>query len=144
MMRIARKKKNRVASLRLKTVVVIVLATLILSALAVTISYRVYSDTMDNHYITLTSNLAKTAASQLDAGDLMRYYDAVKQIGTYDDERYWNDEAYRAEYDAKADALKDERYYEMLDTLFDIKDSNGIKYLYVQKLEGDQSTYILD
>ncbi|MBQ7160687.1 MAG: SpoIIE family protein phosphatase [Clostridia bacterium] len=144
MMRIARKKKNRVASLRLKTVVVIVLATLILSALAVTISYRVYSDTMDNHYITLTSNLATTAASQLDAGDLLRYYDAVKQIGTYDDERYWNDEAYRAEYDAKADALKDERYYEMLDTLFDIKDSNGIKYLYVQKLEGDQSTYILD
>jgi sigma-B regulation protein RsbU (phosphoserine phosphatase) len=99
---------------------------------------------MDSHYKTLTSNLAKTAASQLNAEDLLRYYSAVKQIGAYDDDRYWGDEAYRAEYDAKADALKDERYYELLNTLFEIKDSNDITYLYVQKLEGDQCTYIMD
>ena len=138
------KRKTRVVSLQFKTVVVIILAALILSAIAVTISYRVYSSTMDTHYKTLTSNLAKTAASQLSAEDLLRYYDAVKQIGAYDDGRYWGDEAYRAEYDAKADALKDERYYELLDILFEIKDSNDITYLYVQKLEGDQCTYIMD
>ena len=138
------KKKFRVVSLRFKTVVVIILAALILSAIAVTVSYRVYSTTMDEHYKTLTSNLAKTAASQLDAADLLRYYDAVKQIGEYDDEMYWTDEEYRADYDAKANALKDERYFELLDILFEIKDANGIEYLYVQKLEGDKSTYIMD
>ena len=137
-------RKNRVVSLQFKTVAVIIVAALILSAIAVTISYRVYSSTMDSHYKTLTSNLAKTAASQLSAEDLLRYYDAVKQIGAYDDDRYYSDAVYRAEYDEKADALKDGRYYELLDILFDIKDSNGITYLYVQKLEGDQCTYIMD
>ena len=140
----AGKKKFRLVSLRFKTVVVIILAALILSAIAVTISYSVYSSTMDDHYKTLTSNLAKTAASQLDAADLMRYYEAVKQIGEYDDEKYFGDESYKAEYDAKANALKDDRYYELLNILFEIKDANGIQYLYVQKLDGDKSTYIMD
>ncbi|MBQ7670285.1 MAG: SpoIIE family protein phosphatase [Clostridia bacterium] len=140
----AGKKKFRLVSLRFKTVAVIILAALILSAIAVTISYSVYSSTMDDHYKKLTSNLAKTAATQLDAEDLLRYYNAVKEIGEYDDDKYWSDETYRAEYDAKADALKDDRYYELLDILFDIKDSNGIKFLYVQKIDGDQSTYIMD
>ena len=138
------KRKNRVASLRFKTVAVIILAALILSVIAVTISYHVYSNTMDAHYKTLTSNLAKTAASQLDADSLLRYYDEVKQIGEYDEEKYQNDETYRAEYDAKANALKDEEYLRMLNILFDIKDSNGITYLYVQKLDGDKCTYIMD
>ncbi len=138
------KKKNRVVSLRFKTVVVIIIAALILSAIAVTISYRVYSGTMDAHYKTLTSNLAKTAASQLDPDALIRYYNEIKQIGEYDEDRYQNDEVYRAEYDAKANALKDEDYFRMLGVLFDIKNSNGITYLYVQKLEGDKCTYIMD
>ena len=140
----AKTRKFRVVSLRFKTVVAIIFAVLVLTAIAVTISYHVYSATMDTHYKTLTSNLAKTAASQLSADDLLRYYDAVKQAGTYDDEKYWNDETYRADYDEKANAIKDDRYYEMLNMLFDIKDSNGITYLYVQKLEGEQCTYIMD
>lgn len=139
------KKKNfRKISLRAKTVAVIVLAALILSAVVITISYHVYSSTMDDHYKTLTSNLAKTAASQLDPEALVRYYNEVKQIGEYDDERYWSDEAYRDDYNAKAAKLKDDEYFRMLNILFDIKDSNNITYLYVQKLEGDQCTYIMD
>ncbi len=141
-----KKKKFRVVSLRFKTVVVIILAALVLSAIAVTISYRVYSDTMDSHYKKLTSNLAKTAASQLDPDALLYYYNAVKQIGEYDEDKYSDKEntEYRIEYDAKANALKDADYYRMLSILFDIKDSNDITYLYVQKLDGDWCTYILD
>ena len=140
----ANKKKYRLVSLRLKIVAVIILAALLISAVTITISYRVYSDTMDEHYRTLASNLAKTAASQLDTEDLLRYYNAVKEIGEYDDDKYWTDEEYRAEFDAKANAIKDDRYYELLDILFDIKNSNGVTYLYVQKLEGDTVTYIMD
>ena len=131
-------------SLRVKTIGVIILSALILSAISVSISYSVYSSTMDNHYKNLSSNLAKTAATQLDSEALLRYYNAVKQIGEYDDEKYWSDEDYRAEYDSKANAIKDDRYFEMLDILFDIKNSNGVTYLYVQKLEGDTVTYIMD
>ena len=138
-------KKNRIISLRFKTIAVILIAAIILSSIAVTISYHVYSNTMDNHYKTLATNLAQTAATQLDTDALQRYYDEVKQIGEYDDDLYWEDEEYRAEYDAKAEAIKDEQYFEMLDTLFDIKDSNDIEYLYVQKLDGDGNcTYLFD
>lgn len=138
------KKKSRLVSLRFKTVAVIIFTALVLTTIAVTISYRVYSSTMDNHYKTLSSNLAKTAASQLDAEALLRYYDAVKQIGEYDDAKYWSDVSYKDEYDRKANAIKDDLYYEMLDVLFDIKESNGVKYLYVQILEGNMITYIMD
>ncbi|MBE5809192.1 MAG: hypothetical protein E7317_12770, partial [Clostridiales bacterium] len=137
-------KTNRLVSLRFKSVVTMVLTVLILSVILVTISYRVYGRTMDGHYKTLTSHLAKTTALQLDADALMYYYDAVKQIGEYDEDRYQNDPAYRADYDAKADALKDERYMRMLDLMFEIKDCNEITYLYVQKLDGDLCTYIMD
>lgn len=145
-----KKKKNRIISLRFKSVAVILIATLILSAIAVVVSYKVYSDTMDNHYMTLATNLAKTAATQLDTEDILRYYDEVKAIGEYDEEKYQNDEAYRAEYDKKANALKDAKYNQMLDTLFDIKESfdenesDGIKYLYVQKIDGEIATYLFD
>ncbi len=141
-----RNKRNRVASLRIKTVAVIFFAALVLTVIAVTISYRSYSKTMDDHYKTLASNLAKTAASQLDTDALLRYYDEVKKIGVYDEDRYWDDEEYRAEYDKKADAIKDDAYGEMLDMLFDIKDSNDILYIYVQKLdEGNKTcTYLFD
>lgn len=137
-------KRYRVISLRVKTVAVIILAALVLSAISVTISYRVYSTTMDEHYKAVTTNLARTAATQLDPAALLRYYDEARQIGTYDDDRYENDGAYRADYDAKAEAIKDEEYQRMLDILFDIKDSNDIKYIYVQILDGDKCTYIFD
>ena len=137
-------KKRRVLSLRFKTVITILIFAVVISSIAVTISYNVYKSTMDRHYKTLASNLAKTAASQLNAEDLQRYYDQVKDIGVYDDDKYWNDEAYRAEYDAKAEAIKDDSYDAALAMLFDIKDNNDIEFLYVQKLEGDNCTYLFD
>ena len=139
-----KKRKNRIASLRFKAVIVILISAIILAVIPLTISYNTYSATMEHHYKDLASNLAKTAATQLDADALTRYYEEVKTIGEYNDDKYWNDEAYRAEYDKKADAIKDEEYYEMLDMLFDIKDSNEVEFLYVQKLEGDMCTYIFD
>ncbi len=138
------KRKNRIVSLRFKSIAIILVFAIVLSVIAITISYNVYSNTLDEQYKRLSSNLAKTAASQLSAEDLERYYEEVKKIGTYDDEKYWGDEAYKAAYDAKADAIKDAKYYEMLDTLFEIKDNNDILYLYVQKLDGDMCTYIFD
>ncbi len=138
------KRKYRIASLRIKSVLLVVAAAVILSAVLVSISYRTYTSTMDEHYKKLTSDLAKTAASQLDADELMRYYEEAKQLGEFDADRYDGDEAYRADFDARADSLKDAEYERMMKILFDIKYANGIEYLYVQKLDGDQCTYIMD
>ncbi len=142
-------KKNRIVSLRFKSVAVVLIATIVLASIGAIISYNVYSNTMDAHYKTLATNLAKTAATQLDTNDILHYYNEVKKIGEFDYEKYTNDEKYRAEYDKKAEALKDEKYNTMLNTLFDIKNSfdekdDGIKYLYVQKIDGNETTYIFD
>ena len=139
-----KKRKNRVVSLRFKIVAGIVLAELVLSAVAIAVGYEAYSSDMNDHYIALSSGLANTAASQLDADEILHYYEEIKKAGEFDAEKYENDEGYRADFDAKADAIKDEDYYKMLGVLRDIKENNGLSYIYVQKLEGDKCVYILD
>ena len=136
MARQKKEKEYRLISLRAKSTMLLVFVVLALSVSVVYLSYRFYSTTMDGHYKTLTSHLAKTVALQLDADDLLRYYNAVKEIGEYDEDRYQND--------AKANAIKDERYEQILDLMFEIKECNDIAYLYVQKLDGHNCTYILD
>ena len=145
---------NKIFSLRFKAVAIILVFAVVLSAIAIAISYNYYSKTMFNHYEELASNVAKSVAVQLDSDELLRYYNEVKKVGVYDDEKYENDEAYRAEYDKKVNALKDESYNKTLNFLFDIKNSFDnqdvgnhyakIEYLYVQKLEGDYCTYLFD
>ena len=134
-------------SLHKKTVSVVLAAAAVLSLLAVTISGAFYGFNTFNHYKLLAEQLADTAAAEMSAEDIVRYYDAIKAVG-YDDEKYNNDEAYRAEYDQKANALKDETYENMLNTLFLFSDRskgrNDIEYIYVQVIEGDTVTYIFD
>ena len=50
-------------SLKVKSIVLILLIALVLSSTAIFISYRVYATTMDNRYRTTAMGLAKTAAS---------------------------------------------------------------------------------
>ncbi len=96
-------------SLHRKTVGVVIVAAAILSVIAVTISAIFYGYNMFNHYKLLAEQLADTAASEMSAQDIVRYYKQIKALG-YDDEKYNNDDAYRAQYDQKANALKDENY----------------------------------
>ena len=141
-------KKKRVGSLRKKSVTVVLVAAFILSMISSTLSGIFYSYNMYNHYKKLSEQLADTAASMMSAEDIVRYYNEVKAIGPYDDEKYNNDEAYRAAYDEKANALKDENYQQMLDTLFSFADQskgrNDIEYIYLQVIDGDSVTYIFD
>ena len=143
-----KKRKRKNISLRKKSVTVVLIASIVLSLIAVIISGGFYAYSTFNHYKELAEQLADTAASQLSAKDIVRYYDEVKLIGDYDDDKYWSDDAYRADYDKKANALKDEKYKQMLNTLFVFADQskgrNEIKYIYVQVLEKDKVTYIFD
>ena len=145
------KKDNRIKqtkSLRNKTVFVVLSGAAILSLVAVLISGIFYTYNIFGHYKRLAEQLADTAAYQMSAEDIVRYYNEVKKIGVFDEEKYYGDEAYRSEYDKKANAIKDEAYQKMLDTLFifedQSKDRNDIEYIYVQVIEGDRVTYIFD
>ncbi|MBE6741712.1 MAG: hypothetical protein E7570_05335 [Ruminococcaceae bacterium] len=139
--------KVKQKSLRKKAVSVVLIAAAIFSVIAVSISAVFYGYNMFSHYKLLAEQLADTAASEMSAEDIVYYYNEAKALG-YDDDKYNNDEAYRKQYDEKANALKDETYEEMLNTLFifgdQSKDRNDIEYIYVQVIEGDSVTYIFD
>jgi len=141
-------KKRKVTSLRKKSVTVVLIAALVLAVIAVTISGAFYSYNMFGHYKQLAEQLADTSASLMSAEDIKHYYTEVKKLEPYDDEKYNSDEAYRKEYDEKVNAIKDDKYQEMLDILFTFADQsenrNEIEYIYVQVIEGNQVTYIFD
>ncbi len=139
-----KQKKKRAVSLRKKTASTILIAAIVLSFIAVVISGVCYNYSMFNHYKTMATNLADTAATQMSAEDIVRYYSEVKKIGEYDEDKYENDEAYRAEYDKKAEAIKDDQYRHMLQVLYDFKESNNLMYIYVQVLDGNMVTYLFD
>ena len=139
---------KRTKSLRNKTVSVVLIGAAVLSIIAVLISGAFYSYNIFSHYKKLAEQLADTAAYEMSADDIVRYYNEVKNITPYDEDKYYNDEAYQTEYDKQANAIKDEEYQQMLDTLFIIEDQskgrNDIEYIYVQVIEGDHVTYIFD
>ncbi len=60
-------------SLRIKSVLVIVLMSLLISATAIGFSYHTYADSMDNHYKDLAVNLAYTATSMIDESKVQQY-----------------------------------------------------------------------
>ncbi|MBR3737250.1 MAG: SpoIIE family protein phosphatase [Eubacterium sp.] len=141
-------KKKKTVSLRKKSVSVVLLATVVISLITVSVSGIFYTKHIFEHYKRLSEQLADTAASMMSAEDISRYYTEVKKITPYDDDKYNNDEAYREAYDKQANALKDEKYQQMLETLFvfadESKGRNDIEYIYVQVIEGNQVTYIFD
>ncbi|MBO5197456.1 MAG: PP2C family protein-serine/threonine phosphatase [Lachnospiraceae bacterium] len=106
-------------SLRKKTVIAITLISALLATVAIVLSYRIYCDTMDDHYKKLASNVAKTAASQMN-GDVLGNYLVTMET--------------------------DEEYDRMYDILMDIKENNDVEWLYIQKLdlEAMTGTYIID
>ncbi len=109
--------KKKKLSLRVKAVLGVLLVAVILASTAIVISYTVYSNEMDEHFKSNAMNIAKTAASMMDA----------EKIGTY-----------------LETMEKDDDYTRMLNILFKIKDSNDVKYLYVQKVAAGGCTYIMD
>ena len=59
-------------SISRKALTYILLTALLLSATGIIISYKVYSDTMDQHYIDNTVKLARTAVAVVDAAAVER------------------------------------------------------------------------
>ena len=103
--------------LNIKITLFIILISSLLASIAIYMSYQIYANTMDDHYKMLSSNIAKTAATQIDGDKIASYLDTM---------------------------VKDDDYFEMLGKLFEIKENNDCTYLYVQAIIGDEAIYIMD
>jgi hypothetical protein len=97
-------------SLKGKSFAFILLIAVLLSGLAVSICYKVYINTLDEHYKTMATNIARTAAVMMDGDKIVEY---ARTLET------------------------DEDYDRMLDILFQIKNNNECKYLYIQRLSAE-------
>lgn len=104
-------------SLRLKMVIAIVSIMMLVASVSIAISYRTYSETIDQYYKDTITNIANTAASMMDADKLVQYYETLEM---------------------------DEEYGKYLDVLYTIKENNDIKYLYIEKVVGTKAVAIMD
>lgn len=118
-------KKIRTHPLKLKVILTAITAAAVMAASGVLVSFLTYSTSMDRHYKDFASGIAKTAASQMDADKISAYYKALKS-------------------GADPAEIKDGDYERMLKILYDVKGAMGVKYLYIQILEGDTAVYIMD
>ena len=134
-------------SLKKKSILFVLVIAAILSCVAVFIGYRVYSDTMDEHYENLSMDLAKTSAALLDASEVQRYSDAVLKVYRQDPMPEFETAQEEADYYAQYESIQDEGYREMFDILQDVKVNNrDVMYLYLSTVDqiSKSGIYILD
>lgn len=133
-------------SLKKKAVLFILMLALLLTAAAACVSYRVYSDTMDESYQTVTMHVAKTAASMVDWDLVRTYTDAVTERYLKNPAPEWNSEKEKEAYLASFEDLKDEGYQTLYDTLEKVKTANEVLSLYIIYVDPVSKTcvYIVD
>ena len=111
------KRKTMHFSLGKKLAALVVALCVVLSAVAVAVSYRTFSRSMTEYYTRLGMNLVRTLASQLDPTELDYYY----QTGKMDD-----------------------GYYKTQQFIRDLVNSNDVLYLYVVRPHGVGVTFLFD
>lgn len=133
-------------SLRQKAVCATLILAFILTVTAVLVSYRVYSGTMDTHYRTLTMNVAKTAATVVDAREVETYTQAVNNIYSANPSPEFSDAQAEQAYLSQYDGIKDEGYWQLFNTLENVKEANDVLSLYISYMDPKTMTgiYILD
>lgn len=104
-------------SLGKKMSLCVIIISVILSLNAVIMGFARFQETLEDYYKTMAYNLVKTAASQLNAGDVDYYLETL---------------------------TKDEAYNRQLETLHDIRECNDILYLYVVSPKEEGSYFVWD
>ena len=134
-------------SLKKKSILFVLVIAVILSCVAVFVGYRIYSDTMDEHYETTSFDLAKTAAAMVDAEKVQEYARSILEIYRQAPMPEFETAREEADYYAQYAPLQDESYREMFDILQGVKTNNrDVQYLYLFTLdpESKSGVYILD
>lgn len=137
--------KKRV-SLGKKAVLVILVLALVLTAAAVLNSYRIYANTMDEHYQMLAIDVACTAADLVDSDWVKKYRDEVDEIYSQSPAPEFKNEEERTAYFSQYDRLKDQDYLAVQELLEKIKKANGVLSLYITYVDDKSKTgvYLVD
>lgn len=133
-------------SLSRKVAVMILLFAFLLAVAATFVSYYIFSNTVDNYYGHVTMSVARTAAAVVDK-DLAKYYtDAFREIYLADPAPEWSSDEEYAAYLAEYDAVKEEGYQQLFDTLYEVKEANSVLSLYIVYMDQQTKTcvYIVD
>lgn len=133
-------------SLSRKVAMLILLFAFLLAVAAAFVSYYIFAKTVDNYYGNVTMNVARTAAAMVDK-ELAKYYtDAFKEIYLADPAPEWDSDEEHTAYLAEYDALKEEGYGQLFDTLYRVKEANSVLSLYIVYMDQQTKTcvYIVD
>lgn len=126
-------------SLKIKTVCAVLAASLLLATTAASLSYRVYSASIYDHFESVTMNLAKTVAVTIDAEEAETLRDAVLDIyrtvcrenGGVPDFSGFSDEDWESYY-ARYDKITEmEEYQNLLERLHQINAANHVASIYL-------------
>ena len=134
-------------SLMKKSVLFVLVIAVSLSCVGVFIGYRIYANTMDNHYETTSLDLASTAASLVDAEKVREYSQKMMEIYRQNPMPEFETEEEWADYYAQYTSIQDGSYQEMFRILQDVKTNNrDVEYLYLFTLDPESKSgiYILD
>ena len=141
-------------SLKRKVIAMVFGVSLILTAISITASYQIYSKMMNDHYKSLAEDISQTASVVLDkeiVGSLTdmvieQYRKACPSKTEAPDFAHFSDEEQSA-YDESFDWItQTPEYKAVYQILSDIRQSNGIKSLYLCYMDMDtkKAVYIID
>ncbi|MEG1605568.1 MAG: SpoIIE family protein phosphatase [Clostridia bacterium] len=116
--------------LKLKTALGIGCIALLLTTVAISLSYTVYVRALNDHYALLAQHVADTAVLKLDGDRIRGYYDALLKL-----------DPHAPDYHARIQTVKDDDYNQMLDYLYGVRRANEVLYLYVGVPDFDRMTY---
>ncbi len=137
------------STLQRKTTFTILILVLSLSLATVTISYYRYSESFEAHYINLTTDLARTAASIFDGNDIEPLRDRVMELYWENPAPSFDTEEEMEDYFAKFQEIVDDtpEYQDLLDNLFHFKDNyQNLEYIYLSYMDPETMTavYLVD
>ncbi len=141
-------------SLRTKVVLAVLVMALVVAGVTGLVSYNVYSRSMEEHYATLTTNTARSAASMVDADAVANLAERTVEIyrsfcpdeTTPPDFAAFTEADWTAYYAAFDEIAQDPAFQETFDTLSALKEDNGVLWMYVAFMDTQtgQGIYIID
>ena len=138
-------------SLKMKTVLGIVCMGIIISTVAIVLSYKTYSNTMDEHYQKMTLDLAETAISVLDNSKIQQYAETMEKDEAYEEQREILCNIAEVNDDTQYLYIlvpEEKGSFEIGSNLYDIMDTDpeiempGHEVAYISMTEGENAVYI--
>ena len=129
-------------NLKQKVIAAILLISLVLVSIVAFISYETYSESMDEHYISLATNISKTAAVMIDTELVEKYTKIIKDIYAKNPRPEVVDEEYLQQYSS----VLDDEYQELRNELELMRVANEVMSLYIISIDNESKSgvYIAD